>query len=51
MSTTNNTFNINTNYQCYFRVWITNKADTSQNELMDKKFSALLKVNTIMRKQ
>ena len=51
MSTTNNTFNINTNYQCYFRVWIANKADTSQNELMDKKFSALLKVNTIMRKQ
>ena len=51
MSTTNNTFNINTNYLCYFRVWIANKADTSQNELMDKKFSALLKVNTIMRKQ
>ena len=51
MSTTNNTFDINTNYQCYFRVWIANKADTSQNELMDKKFSALLKVNTIMRKQ
>lgn len=51
MNTVDGTFNINTNYQCYFRVWIANKADTSQNELMEKKFSALLKVNTIMRKQ
>ena len=47
----NGSLNINTNYQCYFRVWIANKADTSQNELMNKSFSALLKVNTIMRKQ
>ena len=51
LNTINGSLNINTNYQCYFRVWIANKADTSQNELMDKKFSALLKVNTIMRKQ
>lgn len=47
----NGSLNINTSYQCYFRVWIANKADTSQNELMNKSFSALLKVNTIMRKQ
>ena len=51
MSTVAGTFNINTTYQCSFRVWIANKADVSQNALMDKKFSALLKVNTIMRKQ
>ena len=51
LNTINGSLNINTNYQCYFRVWIANKADTSQNELMNKSFSALLKVNTIMRKQ
>lgn len=51
MSTIAGTLNINTTYQCSFRVWIANKADVSQNELMNKKFSALLKVNTIMRKQ
>lgn len=51
LNTINGSLNINTNYQCYFRVWIANKADTSQNELMNKNFSALLKVNTIMRKQ
>lgn len=51
MSTIAGTFNINTTYQCSFRVWIANKADVSQNDLMNKKFSALLKVNTIMRKQ
>ena len=51
LNTINGSLNINTSYQCYFRVWIANKADTSQNELMNKSFSALLKVNTIMRKQ
>ena len=51
LNTINGSLNINTNYQCYFRVWIANKADTSQNELMNTSFSALLKVNTIMRKQ
>lgn len=51
LNTINGSLNINTIYQCYFRVWIANKADTSQNELMNKSFSALLKVNTIMRKQ
>lgn len=51
MNSTLGTFNINTNYQCSFRVWIANNDNVSQNELMNKKFSALLKVNTIMRKQ
>lgn len=50
LNTIDGSLNINTSYQCYFRVWIANKADTSQNELMNKSFSALLKVNTIMRK-
>lgn len=50
LNTPDGTLNISNSYQCNFRVWIANDASASQNELMDKKFSALLKVNTIMRK-
>lgn len=50
LSTIDNTLDTNSNYTCYFRVWIANSTE-SQNELMNKKFSGLLKVNTIMRKQ
>lgn len=49
-NTTDNSFDINTNYQCTFKVWISNSGN-NQNELMNKKFSALLEVNSIMRKQ
>lgn len=48
---TDSSLNINNDYTCNFRVWISNKADVSQNELMDKRFSALVKVNTVMRKK
>lgn len=50
LSTIDNTLDTNSSYTCYFRVWIANSTE-SQNELMNKKFSGLLKVNTIMRKQ
>lgn len=50
LSTINSTFSTSTTYTCYFRVWIANSTE-SQNDLMNKKFSGLLKVNTVMRKQ
>lgn len=50
LSTEDNTFTSSSTYTCYFRVWIANSTE-SQNELMNKKFSGLLKVNTVMRKQ
>lgn len=50
ISTTDDSLNINNFYVCNFYVWL-HDSEVSQNELMNKKFSGLLKVNTIMRKQ
>lgn len=48
LSTLNSTLNINKSYDCNFRVWIAN-SENNQNELMNKSFSGLIKVNVISK--
>lgn len=49
LSTSDNTFNITKTYTCTFRVWL-QESGTSQNNLMNKKFSGLMKINSAYRK-
>lgn len=49
MSTSNGVFNVNKNYTCTLSVWL-RESGVSQNELMNKKFSGLIKVNTMFKK-
>lgn len=49
LSTTDNTFDVSKSYTCTFRVWIEDSGN-SQNELMNKTFSGLVKVGTAIKK-
>lgn len=49
LSTTDNTFDVSKSYTCTFRVWIEDSG-SSQNELMNKTFSGLVKVGTVIKK-
>ena len=49
LSTTDNTFDVSKSYTCTFRVWIEDSG-SSQNELMNKTFSGLVKVGTAIKK-
>lgn len=49
LSTTDNTFNVNNTYTCTLRVWL-QETNADQNTLMGKKFSGLIKVNTLFKK-
>lgn len=49
MSTTLGSFDITKSYTCTFRVWL-EESGSSQNELMNKGFSGLVKVGSAIRK-
>lgn len=49
LSTANNTLDINKNYTCTLRVWLQDSG-SSQNTLMNKNFSGLVKVNSVFKK-
>lgn len=49
LSTTDNSLNVNKTYTCTLSVWL-KESGVSQNELMNKKFSGLIKVNTMFKK-
>ena len=49
LSTTTNTFNTNSEYICTLRVWL-EETGNNQNNLMNKKFRGLIKVNTLFKK-
>lgn len=49
MSTTDSTFDVSKSYTCTFRVWI-EESGSSQNELMNKAFSGLIKVGSAIKK-
>lgn len=49
LSTSDNTFDITKTYTCTFFVWL-NESGTNQNNLMNKNFSGLIKVNSAFRK-
>lgn len=49
LSTSNSTFNINKTYTCTFNVWLEETGE-NQNDLMNKKFRGLIKVNTVFKK-
>ena len=49
LSTANNTLDINKNYTCTLRVWLQDSG-SSQNNLMNKSFSGLVKVGTAIKK-
>lgn len=50
LSTQNSTLDVTKDYTCNFRVWLQNTT-ASQNSLMGKSFSGLIKVNVAFRKQ
>lgn len=49
LSTTDNSFDVSKSYTCTFRVWV-EESGSSQNELMNKSFSGLVKVGTAIKK-
>ena len=49
LSTTDSSLDITKRYTCTLSVWL-EESGTSQNSLMDKKFSGLIKVNTMFKK-
>jgi hypothetical protein len=49
LSTSANTFNASKTYTCTFRVWLQDSG-SSQNNLMNKSFSGLVKVGTAIKK-
>ena len=49
LSTSTNTFNASKTYTCTLRVWLQDSG-SSQNDLMDKSFSGLVKVGTAIKK-
>lgn len=49
LSTTNNSLDISKTYTCTLSVWL-EESGVSQNELMNKKFSGLIRVNTMFKK-
>lgn len=49
LSTTDNTFSASKTYTCTFSVWLEDTGG-NQNALMEKKFSGLIKVNTLFKK-
>ena len=48
LSTSNESFNINKNYTCTLRIWLEETGE-NQNDLMNKKFRGLIKVNTLFK--
>ena len=49
LSTSANTFNASKTYTCTLRVWLQDSG-SSQNNLMNKSFSGLVKVGTAIKK-
>lgn len=49
LSTSDNTFNVNSSYTCTLRIWL-NESGADQNSLMNKHFSSLIKVESMYRK-
>jgi len=49
LSTVDNTFKLDKNYNCTLRVWLQETGE-NQNALMNKKFRGLIKVNTMFKK-
>lgn len=49
LSTSDNTFDVDNTYTCTFSVWL-EENNEDQNELMNKKFRGLIKVNTVFKK-
>jgi len=51
LDTVNETFNVNNTYTCTLRIWLQNNTSVeNQNDLMNKQFRGLIKVNTLFRK-
>ena len=50
LSTSNGTFDVDKTYTCTIRVWL-HETGSNQNNLMDRSFSGLVKVNSVFRKQ
>ena len=49
LSTQNSTFNVSKTYNCALRLWL-QETGNNQNDLMNKSFSGLIKVNSVYRK-
>lgn len=51
LDTITGTFDVNKQYTCTLRIWLQNNPNVeNQNDLMNKQFSGLIKVNTIFKK-
>jgi len=51
LDTINDTFDVNSDYTCTFRVWLQDNPNVdNQNNLMNRQFRGLIKVNTVFKK-